>query len=213
MNQYFKIAIVSVFCSSLILSTQAQNKKKKDINNETKTEIPPPPPPQEELKEVKISTMPVNEKEQGSSESLPDIPIPQVDFDTTSAPNDGFTQDILQLLEVTNAMNFGQIFANGMAKPEEQNELLKEFYKRFFKDLKEGSSYRWMKNLYIRAYRRKYTREEIQELVKFYQTPLGKKVIKETIEMLPAIMKEGEKMGKYLGFQIMNEILNEQKDN
>lgn len=213
MKEYLKIALLSFLGLGLIVSAKAQNKKKKDVNDEAKTEIPQPPPPQEELKEAKISLLPINEKEQGLSRRLPDIPAPFIDFDTTSAPNDEFTQDILQLLEVTNAMNFGQVFANGIAKPEEQNELLKEFYKRFFIDLKEGSSYRWMKNLYIKVYRQKYTREEVRELVKFYQSPLGKKVIKETMEMLPAIMKEGEKIGKYLGTKIMNEILSEQKDN
>ncbi len=213
MKQYFEIALSFIFCLSMVLSAEAQNKKKKVVK-ESSVEAPPPPPPQlEELREVKIDVVPTDKTDKERINSIPDIPVPEIDFDTTAAPNDELTRDILQLLELTNAMNIGQVFAQGLSKPEEQNELLKEFYKRFFKEMKDGDAHKWMMSLFVKAYRQRYTGEEIQELVKFYQTPLGKKVIKETVEMLPAVMKEGEKIGKYLGARIMNEILSEKKDN
>lgn len=60
--------------------------------------------------------------------------------------------------------------------------------------------------LYVPIYSKYYTEAEIDDLIKFYQTPIGKK----TLEVMPLILKEsmkaGAKMGEETSAKIMKKI-------
>lgn len=56
--------------------------------------------------------------------------------------------------------------------------------------------------LIIPIYRNHYAESEIQELIAFYKTPLGQKLIKES----PAVMQESYDAGQQWGEDIVNEL-------
>ncbi|MDR2842638.1 MAG: DUF2059 domain-containing protein [Spirochaetaceae bacterium] len=61
----------------------------------------------------------------------------------------------------------------------------------------------------IPVYDKYYTHEEIKALIKFYKSPLGKKVV----EVSPAITMEAMKIGEEWGGKIAQDIVNELLEN
>lgn len=208
-----KVTGMFLLCAmGLCMCIQMDAQKTKN-SNETKTQngedAPPLPPPPNGNEMVAIDTfLPGQSKiEYGVG------PMPQVDFDTTLVPDDKFTHDILQLLELTNAMNMGMQFAQAMRSVEpDSNNIMGKFYERFIEDMRTGTAYRWMKRIYVRYYRKYFTNPEIEELIRFYESPLGKKITTSATEMLPAVINEGKKMGEYIGIRMYMEVLKENKD-
>ena len=59
----------------------------------------------------------------------------------------------------------------------------------------------------IPIYSNHYTNEEILELIEFYQTPLGQKVISESSAILSESMAVGQEWGKRIANQIIQELI------
>jgi hypothetical protein len=168
-------------------------------------EAPPPPPPGVEMRPADTSDI--------NAELRKSMPVPQVDFDTTAVPNDDFTKDILRLLTVTNALNLGILFAENMPKEYENNPTMKMLYARLIEDMRSGTSRRWFERVYVREYRKLYTAEDIKELLKFYDSPLGRKVVRTTFEMLPGITTQGKYIGAYMGAKLFMDMMSQQPGN
>jgi uncharacterized protein len=194
---------ISAACMILMLifvadAALAQSKPKKKASMVKDEEVVPPPPPKEPF--------------QSPTQIDPaDIPI---SFDTTAVPQDELTQEITHLLNVTGAINLGKQFAQSMANTQKNstaNKLPQEFYDRMMEEFEHGQTGKWMVNSIIRIYRENFTIEEIKTISAFYQTPVGKK----TISILPAVMqqsiKEGEKIGGYLGLKTYYQLVKEGK--
>jgi hypothetical protein len=58
----------------------------------------------------------------------------------------------------------------------------------------------------IPIYSNHYTDKEILELIEFYQTPLGQKVISESSAILSESMAAGQEWGKRIANQIIQEL-------
>ncbi|WP_223606747.1 DUF2059 domain-containing protein [Chryseobacterium sp. OSA05B] len=60
--------------------------------------------------------------------------------------------------------------------------------------------------LYIPIYSKYYSESEVDDLIRFYKSPVGQK----TISVLPAIMKEsieaGQKMGREIGLKVKEKL-------
>lgn len=207
MKPYLRILLFFVFLGLLYVEVSGQAKPARTTKKEKAKEEIEPPPQVEELKEVRIDTSSGQGERRIVRDSPVEMPMPEVNFDTTTVPDDAFTRDILKLLEVTNGINIGTQLATAMT--DEKDASMKEFYTRFMKDMKEGTTRRWMERIYVRAYRKRFTHEEIKELIGFYEGPLGKKLISQTAEMLPGIMEEGKRMGAYQGMKIYMEMMKE----
>jgi len=61
----------------------------------------------------------------------------------------------------------------------------------------------------IPAYDKYYTHEEIKQLIAFYETPLGKRVVEITPLLTQDTMAVGQKWGEQLGQDIVNELIKE----
>ncbi|HVG41329.1 MAG TPA: DUF2059 domain-containing protein [Chitinophagaceae bacterium] len=150
-------------------------------------------------------------------EAMDNVPIPadpMIDFDTTAAPDDAFTRDIKTLLKLMGALETDVAVAEKTLKTtlgDGDNELIKEFSSRFINEMRNGRSKRWLENLYIRSYRSAYTQKEIGELIQFYGTPLGKKVVSTLPALMSSVMENSQKIGRYIGQKLMNEIQAEKK--
>lgn len=204
MKGYVKAVVVFLFVASLALQAGAQGTKK--------APTPPQPPPlPKEMKVVVIDT--ATEEPPPRMELIDDFTLPPISFDTTASPDDAFTHDILRLLEVTNAIKIGTSMADNMQEMAQANDEMKEFYSRFMEDMRTGTMRRWMERIYTREYRKRFSHADIQELLRFYDSPVGKKIVDQTVDLLPGVMQQGRKMGEYMGMKIYMEMLNGKKGN
>lgn len=155
---------------------------------------------------------------QATQEDPPPMAMPKLSdlltFDTTAAVDDAFTADVRQLM---NTMHFKENLIQTVSGSLDQNtsqlpaDFKEEFKKRFLKEFTDGPGMRWMENLFIKTYRRHFTQAEIKELVRFYDTELGKKFIAVSPELTLNIMQDSQKIGQYLGFKVGQEIDNEKQ--
>jgi hypothetical protein len=61
----------------------------------------------------------------------------------------------------------------------------------------------------IPVYDKYYTHDEIRQLIAFYETPLGRKVVEVTPPLTQETMAIGQKWGEKLGRDIVNELISE----
>lgn len=222
MNKHLKVLLLVVLAVSLLSQANGQATSQK---TSTKSQAPENPPPAakkaEDGKRVKVQEEeemppppPTRQELAPDSASLfGNVPKPMVDFDTTAVPDDAFTKDILKMMTVTNALNLGLTFADQMNKEDvENNPMLKEFYTRLMNDMRSGTSRRWLERIYVREYRKIYTPEEIQELLKFYDSPIGRKLVRVTHEMLPGVMSQGKQIGQYIASVLIFQMMKEEEE-
>ncbi|HAO06569.1 MAG TPA: DUF2059 domain-containing protein [Chryseobacterium sp.] len=115
---------------------------------------------------------------------------------------------IKELIEVTGvskmAVQGAQQFVN--TYKENYKDIPDEFWNGF---LKEVSAEEFSK-LYIPIYSKYYTESDLDELIKFYKTPIGQK----TISNMPLIMNESMEVGREWGQNLAKKLIdkiNEQK--
>ncbi|BEV05839.1 DUF2059 domain-containing protein [Chryseobacterium gambrini] len=115
---------------------------------------------------------------------------------------------IKELIEVTGvskmAVQGAQQFVN--TYKENYKDIPDEFWNGF---LKEVSTEEFSK-LYIPIYSKYYTESDLDELIKFYKTPIGQK----TISNMPLIMNESMEVGREWGQNLAKKLIdkiNEQK--
>jgi len=60
---------------------------------------------------------------------------------------------------------------------------------------------------YVPVYNKFYTQDEIKQLIKFYESPIGKKLVEVTPLLTQESMAIGQKWGEKLGQDIVNELI------
>ena len=125
--------------------------------------------------------------------------------------------DIRRLLEVTGAKGLAiqtmgemsqslkPLLTNSLPPGEYREKLVDLFFEKFMAKASSAS----LLDLAIPEYDKDFTREEIQGLIQFYQTPLGKKAITVLPQLMGDLQKKGRKWGEDLGRQSMIEVLAE----
>jgi len=87
-----------------------------------------------------------------------------------------------------------QAMMDGDVTPE-QVQIMEKYMGEMLDMMEEEMSWEKIKDDFIHVYMSVYTEEEIQELIKFYQTPVGQK----TIEQTPILMEQSMEISqKYL---------------
>ena len=130
--------------------------------------------------------------------------LPSAEALGQNTPSEALEADIRELMAMTGAGNVGVQVMNQMLAPMQQARpgVPAEFWDRFMEKVDPGE----LVDMTVPIYARHFTHEEIKELVAFYKTPLGQKVI----ATLPAVMQEsmaaGQKWGEELGRKIANEL-------
>lgn len=146
-----------------------------------------------------------------AQDNMPDTTIT---FDTTSVPNDALTVAIRELMTETGAMNLGVTMGKRMMEMQKNNpsiNLPDEFYERMMADLERGESNRWILNNAIKAYRKRFTVDEVRAITAFYRTPAGKKLASVTPEIMEETMTDGGKVGQYVALKIYFQLQREGK--
>ncbi|MBB6372191.1 DUF2059 domain-containing protein [Chryseobacterium shigense] len=73
-----------------------------------------------------------------------------------------------------------------------------EFWKEFTAEVSSNK----MTDIYIPIYAKYYTESDIDELIKFYKSPIGQK----TLTVMPALMRESMEAGGKMGREIATQI-------
>lgn len=171
--------------------------KKEEVNEDTA------PPVVEELEPTVDTTVPV-------TMALPPLP----DIDTVAAPNDDLTTEIKKLLAITNSLNTATVVMKETINSQRKLKSIpvpEEFYDRFLAAIDNGQVGGMLENAVIKIYRQKFTRQEISEIIKFYGTPVGKKLAVELLPIASASRAEGEKIGQYVALKIFEDLMKEGK--
>jgi hypothetical protein len=125
--------------------------------------------------------------------------------------------DIRRLLEVTGAkalaiqtmsemsQSLKPMLTNSLPAGEYREKLVDLFFEKFMAKANSSS----LLDLAIPEYDRDFTGEEIQGLIQFYQTPLGRKAISVLPQLMSDLQKKGRKWGEEIGRQSMTEVLAE----
>ncbi len=114
-----------------------------------------------------------------------------------TADQAGEKKAVLKMLEITNARNMSvQIMKSMEAMMDRQfqtetvklspkgQEALMAIRKDTVKWLQENFSWDQMKDMYVDIYTQVFTEDEINQLVQFYQSPLGKKMLAKMPELI-----------------------------
>ncbi len=199
--KHLKLSIaLLVMLACVSVPADAQKKTK---TTEKKEEVKPPPPPPPELIEG------IKDVDEPEDEMV--LPEMEVDFDTTAVVEDNFTARIRYLLNVIGAAKTDIEMAEASL-----TENLKDmdttvsgpFKRKFMEEMTTGRAALWLERLYIRNYREIFTPAEIEGLIEFYKTPLGMALLKKQPLLLQKVMINASKIGRYLGMQIMNDLMN-----
>jgi hypothetical protein len=116
-------------------------------------------------------------------------------------------EKIKKLLELTGSAKLGNQILKSLiasyqkAQPNINQEYWTEFEKKF-------NTEELLINLIIPIYEKYYTEEDIDQLISFYNTPIGKKMI----ATAPLIMQESMTVGQNWGMQIAEKIAKELKE-
>ena len=117
--------------------------------------------------------------------------------DTVAVPNDALTQKIKQLLGEKNGLTVTAILKIKIMDEQQKDTVhSKEFYRKLMEDITTGKTGKLLENSLINIYRRTFTENEIDELIKFFQTSAGKKMDKEFLLLLVQSVKDGEQLLK-----------------
>ena len=126
--------------------------------------------------------------------------------DTVAVPTDAFTQKIKQLLGERNGLTVTTILKIKIMEEQQKDTThSKEFYRKLTEDITMGKTSKLIENSMINIYRRTFTENEVDDLIKFFQTSAGKKMDKEFLLLLVQSVKDGEQLLKLAAKTLEND--------
>ena len=104
--------------------------------------------------------------------------------------------------------NIKTLMTNALPPGEYRDKLVDLFIKKFRSNLRTNE----LADRAIPVYDRHYSSSEIKELIRFYETPVGQKLLKELPAVSAELQQAGSAWGEDLGKQTMMEVLAEHPD-
>ncbi|HTG66792.1 MAG TPA: DUF2059 domain-containing protein [Flavobacterium sp.] len=120
---------------------------------------------------------------------------------SANAQNSTKTEKIKQLLELTGSGKLGIQMMNQM-----MNSFKNSYSKvneQFWEDFKSEINANDIENMILPIYDKYYTESDIDQLITFYNSPIGKKMI----NTMPLVMQESISAGQNWGRQIGEKVL------
>ncbi|MBM4153021.1 MAG: DUF2059 domain-containing protein [Kiritimatiellaceae bacterium] len=129
---------------------------------------------------------------------------------TYAETSDAKRADIKRLMEVTGSGELATQMLNQMIPAFKQiyPMIPDEFWNEFVAELNMDE----LIELCIPSYDKCFTHDEIKELLKFYETPIGKKMIQVQPQIMQECMMAGQMWGKQIGAKAALKIENYKKD-
>lgn len=115
------------------------------------------------------------------------------------------SQTVRKLLEVTGSANLNKQMIDNIV------EMYKGSYsdvqQTFWEEFRKEANMEELQNLIIPIYEKYYTEEELTQLIAFYESPLGRKLIQSLPQVMQESMKVGEAWGKAMGERIYKKLV------
>ncbi|MCX7944057.1 MAG: DUF2059 domain-containing protein [Deltaproteobacteria bacterium] len=131
------------------------------------------------------------------------LPLSAEKMDTPNSTLDNTQKlkDIKKLMDITGSGEMGvQVLSNLIESYRKTLPNIPDsFWKSFIQDIDADS----LVNIVIPIYDKYLTHDEIKDIIKFYESPSGKKLIK----VLPMITQESIEAGKKWGNEITNKLM------
>ena len=115
--------------------------------------------------------------------------------------------DIVKLLRISGSDKLAEQIMNAMIPQFQQ--LIPDIPNVFWIKINEELNVDDLLYACIPAYNKYYTHDEIKQLIVFYESPLGKKLVEVTPFLTQETMAIGQKWGEKLGQDIVNELIRE----
>jgi hypothetical protein len=124
-----------------------------------------------------------------------------------NSQSDAKAKKIKSLLELTGSGNLGMRVLQNMVNSFKKTytEVSEKFWDDFMKEVNADD----LENLIVPIYDKHFTEPEIDELTKFYRTPIGKKMIEMTPVISDESMQVGRAWGKELGEKVAKRLKQE----
>ncbi|MGC8928325.1 MAG: DUF2059 domain-containing protein [Myxococcota bacterium] len=121
-------------------------------------------------------------------------------------PDSQKVSDIRRLLELTGSGNLGMQVMKNMINSYKQMmpDVPQSFWDSFIQEVNADS----LVELIIPIYDKYLSHEEVKDIIKFYESPSGKKLIK----VLPSITEESMEAGRNWGKEISNKLIKRLQD-
>jgi hypothetical protein len=116
-------------------------------------------------------------------------------------------EDILKLLRVSGSDKLADQMMNAMIPQFKQ--LVPSIPDAFWVIFREKLDVDDLVYACVPAYSKYYTHNEIKQLIMFYESPIGKKMVEVTPLLMQETMAIGQKWGEKLGQDIVNELIKE----
>ena len=107
-------------------------------------------------------------------------------LDTTEVPADKITKKIIELRKLRGGFNINEAIDFKLQEDKQKGEVPAAEMEKLTSFFRTGAGKRWLDNAVIWIYRRHFTYNELNDLVKFYKTPGGRKMATD----FPLIMME-----------------------
>jgi hypothetical protein len=200
-----------VFFSTASFEATARQENNKTVKKDNKTKK------QKEVVEERVEEISTDRAatRTDESDSSDRSPLPVVTFDTSRIPDDELTRGIKLLLAEVNAIEMGKSMAraalDNLPDRNAADPRMQEFFKRFEAVIAGDTYIGLYQNILIRVYRKNFTRDEINEILEFYRSPVGKKALKVLPAVMQESMQEGSKLGQYLAAKVFYDMEQEKK--
>ena len=128
---------------------------------------------------------------------------------SVNAQNNSKTEKIKQLLELSGSGKMGiqimdQMISSFKSSNSKMNE---EFWEDFKKEIKAED----FENMILPIYDKYYSESDIDQLIVFYNSPIGKKMISTMPQVMQESMAAGQKLGKEIAEKFIAKL--KEKDN
>jgi Uncharacterized protein conserved in bacteria (DUF2059) len=98
--------------------------------------------------------------------------------DTTTPPEDSLTKKIRIFRVERSAFNFDTVLKYQIVSQQSNDTTRpKEYYLNLLNECQHGNAHRLIENILINLYRQCFTEKEVDQLVEFYKTSVGKRMI------------------------------------
>ena len=117
------------------------------------------------------------------------------------------TEKVRQLLELMGSGKLAEQVASQMITlfQNAYTDVDKQFWDEFSKEMKTAE----LLELIVPIYEKYYTEEEVEQLVTFYKTPLGKKVTESLPMITQESMEAGRMWGEGIGMKVVQRLREE----
>jgi hypothetical protein len=115
-------------------------------------------------------------------------------LDTTDVLNDKLTKKILELKKEKTGIGLESImYIKIMEEKQKPNsKRTTDFFNRLQQEITSGRTSSLIDNCFVNIYRRTFTETEIDDLIRFYKSPAGKKMEREFLPLLVESAKAAE---------------------